>query len=91
MFGPQRTLAAPITVDLTVQGPGLSTLVTRQAKLTMELQLPAGPLRLQNVKWLVAKNDMDEVLLGRPLLNALGIDAEAHQAAVRDTFQDLDC
>jgi hypothetical protein len=91
MFVPKRTLAAPITVDLAVQGPGLSTLVTRQAKLTMELQLHAGPLRLRNVKWLVAENDMDEVLLGRPLLNALGIDAEAHLAAVRDTFQDLDC
>jgi hypothetical protein len=62
MFVPQRTLAAPITVDLAVQGPGLSTLVTRQAMLTMELQLPAGPLRLRNVKWLVAENDMDKVL-----------------------------
>jgi hypothetical protein len=57
----------------------------------MELQLHAGPLRLRNLKWLVAENDMDEVLLGRPLLNALGIDAEAHLAAVRDIFQDLDC
>jgi hypothetical protein len=43
------------------------------------------------VKWLVAKNDKDEVLLGWPLLNELGIDAEAHLAAVRDTFQDMDC
>jgi hypothetical protein len=88
---PLRTLPSPMTVDLAVQGPGLSTLVTRQAKLTIELQLPAGPLHLRNVKWLVAENDMDEVLRGRPSLNALGIDAEARFAAVLDTFQDMDC
>jgi hypothetical protein len=91
LFVPLRTLPAPMTVDLAVQGPGLSTLVTRQAKLTMELQLLAGPMRLRNVKWLVAGNDMDEVRLGRPLLNALGIDAKVHLAAVRDTFQVMDC
>jgi hypothetical protein len=39
----------------------------------------------------VTDNDMDEVLLVRPLLKALGLDAPSHLEAVRDDYQDLDC
>jgi hypothetical protein len=34
---------------------------------------------------------MDEILLGRPLLKELGLDAPAHLAAVREEFHDRDC
>jgi hypothetical protein len=46
---------------------------------------------LRNICWLVAERYMDEVLIGRPLLNSLGINAPKHLAAVRQTFQDMDC
>jgi predicted aspartyl protease len=59
--------------------------------MTATLHLSAGTLRLRNVRWLVSENDMDEVLLGRPLLKTLGLDASTHLAAVRDNFHDLDC
>jgi RNase H-like domain found in reverse transcriptase/Reverse transcriptase (RNA-dependent DNA polymerase)/Integrase core domain/Integrase zinc binding domain/Chromo (CHRromatin Organisation MOdifier) domain len=91
MFVPVRTLQEPITVGLAVQGPGISVQVTRQVQLTVQLKLPAGPLRLRNVRWLVSDNAMEEVLIGRPLLKALGMDAEMHLSAVRDEFQDMDC
>jgi hypothetical protein len=65
--------------------------VREQAQLTVELDLSVGPLRLRNVRWLVTENDMDEVLLGRPLLKALGLDVPAHLEAVREDYQDLDC
>jgi hypothetical protein len=65
--------------------------VTQQAQLTVELKLPAGPLRLRNVPWLVAELAMEEVLLGRPLLKELGLDAPADLAAVRDEFHNMDC
>jgi hypothetical protein len=84
-------LERPITVSLAVKGPGIAATVKEQAQLTIELHLSAGPLRLRNVKWLVTDNDMDEVLLDRPLLKAVGIDAPSHLEAVRDDYQDLDC
>jgi hypothetical protein len=70
-----RTLAQPVSIDLAVQTPGQSLGVRQQAQLTVELQLTAGPLRLRNVRWLVADQKMDEVLLSRPLLKELGLDA----------------
>jgi hypothetical protein len=90
-FLPMRTLKGPIVFELAVKGEGMATEVKQQAQLTVELQLSAGPLRLRNVQWLVVEQEMDEVLLGRPLLNELGIDAPTHLASVRDMFQDLDC
>jgi hypothetical protein len=91
MFISLRTLDPPLSVDLAVKGPGISAQVTRQAQLTAVLQLSAGPLRLRKVRWLVADNEMDEVLIGRPLLKTLGMDAAEHLSAVRDEFQDLYC
>jgi hypothetical protein len=70
-----RTLAQPVSIDLAVQTPGQSIRVRQQTQLTVELQLPAGPLSLCNVRWLVADQEMDEVLLSRPLLKELGLDA----------------
>jgi hypothetical protein len=34
---------------------------------------------------------MDEVLIGRPLLEALGLNACEHLSSVRDDYQDMDC
>jgi hypothetical protein len=65
--------------------------VRQQAQLTATLHLSAGPLRLRNVRWMVSENDMDEVLLGRPLRRTLGLDAPVHLEAVRDNYHDLEC
>jgi hypothetical protein len=73
-----RWLPTPIKVDLAVKGPDISIQVNRQARLTVELQLAAGPLRLRNFCWLIAEKEMGEVLLGRSLLKSLGIDAASH-------------
>jgi hypothetical protein len=91
MFVPIRTLPQFRAVELAVKDPKVEVQVTKQAQLTVELLFPAGPLRLRNVCWLVAENDMDEILLGRPLLKELGLDAPAHLAAVREELHDRDC
>ena len=91
LFIPTRTLKNPVRVDLAFQGPGLTAEVHHQAQLTVELQLTAGPLRLRNCKWLIVEHDMDEVLIGRPLLQALGLDAAEHLSAVRDEYNNMDC
>jgi hypothetical protein len=84
MFVPVRSLPQPVTLDLAVQGPGISTLVHRQAQLSIEVQIPAGHMRLRNLHWLIYEQEMDEVLLGRPVLHAFGIDAEAYLIAARE-------
>jgi Aspartyl protease len=89
MFVPSRTLDTPVSFALAIKGT--TATITRQVQLTVELRLPTGTLRLRNVCCLVAEHDMDDVLIGRPLLNSLGIDAPTHLAAVRETFQDMDC
>jgi hypothetical protein len=91
VFVPIRTLKAPMRVELAIQGPGLSAEVRQQAQLNVELHLAAGPLCLRNVKWLVVEHAMDEVLLGRPLLEALGLDAPTHLSAARENYNNMDC
>jgi hypothetical protein len=39
---------------------------------------------------MVAENEKDEVLLGRPLLQALGLDVPTHLDAGRESFKDLE-
>jgi Aspartyl protease len=91
LFIPTRILKTPVRVDLAFQGPGLTAEVHHQAQLTVELHLAAGPLRLRNFKWLIVEHDMDEVFIGRTLLQALGLDAAEHLSAVRDEYNNMDC
>jgi hypothetical protein len=91
LLQPTRTLKTPVRVDLAFQGPGLTAEVHHQAQLTVELHLAAGPLRLRNCKWLIVEHDMDEVLIGRPLLQSLGLDAAEHLSEVRDEYNNMDC
>lgn len=36
------------------------------------------PVRLRGVKFLIVDQEMDEVILGRPFLCAIGLDLESH-------------
>jgi hypothetical protein len=91
VFVPPRTLKSPVRVELAFQGPDLIVEVRQQAQLTVELQLAAGPLRLRNCNWIIDEYAMDEILLGRPLLQALGLNAAEHLSAVRDDYDNMDC
>lgn len=50
------------------------------------LQLSCAPLRLRNTEWLVLEDDMSEILLGKPLLKALGIDVDDYLEANRSVL-----
>jgi hypothetical protein len=84
------TLSTPIRVKLAVQVPDVPITVKQQALLTVEFQQAARPLRLRNLCSQVAEQHMEEVLIGRPLLNELGIDAPAHLEAHRVDYPDVD-
>ena len=55
----------------------------------LRIKLPYGPLRLRNVYFWVTDQDMDEVLLGRPLLKCIGFDLDQHLASVRRKFDNI--
>jgi hypothetical protein len=50
----------------------------RMVKMNIVISLPCGQLRLRRVEFLVVDQEMDEVLLVRPLLAALGFDLTSH-------------
>jgi hypothetical protein len=50
--------------------------------------LHCGPLRLRSTEFLVVDDEMDEILLGRPLLKTLAFDMADHPNANRSALQD---
>lgn len=46
--------------------------ITKKARMRVKLKLLVVPLRFRNVLWLVAEEEMDDVLLGRSLMKYLG-------------------
>ena len=51
---------------------------TGMIRADLMLQLNCAPLRLRNVEWLILEDNMSEILLGRPLLKAIGFDVDDH-------------
>jgi hypothetical protein len=62
----------------------------RMVRMNIVISLPCGQLRLRRLKFLVVDQEMDEVLLGRPLLAALGFDLTSHLEKVFDQIDDMD-
>jgi hypothetical protein len=62
----------------------------RMVRMNIVISLPCGPLRLRRVEFLVVDQEMDEVLLGRPLLATLGFDLTSHLEKVFDQVDDMD-
>lgn len=59
----------------------------RELKITTELLIRHGTsLKLRNSRWLVAKEDIDGPLLGRPTLEALGLDTKKLLAEAADKY-----
>ena len=56
------------------------------ARVSVTLQLPEGPLRLQNVEFMIFNENMPEVLLSRPILVSLLLDRGANLARVRGKY-----
>lgn len=88
---PVQNLKNTLTVSIDVQGEGITMKVKRKAKLTVDLKLSVGLLKLRNVLWLIYENDMNEVLLNRPLMKALGFDSIHHLESVSDDYHSMEC
>jgi predicted aspartyl protease len=87
-FMPTKKLESPISLQLTAKEMTVSAV--EKSRINITLQLEAGPLRLRNVEFLILDAELEEVLLGRPLMKLLGIDVNDHLNLVRKEFHDRD-
>jgi hypothetical protein len=86
-------LPKPIKLTACVKskrGGDVEITVDSMVRMNIMISLPCGPLRLRRVEFLVVDQEMDEVLLGRPLLAALGCDLTSHLEKVFDQVDDMD-
>ena len=61
-----------------------------ESKRVSSFELRSGPLLLRNVRFLVLETDYDEFILGRPLVEELGINIEDRLDQVRSKIHDRD-
>lgn len=86
-----RPLDKKLSISAAIELP-LSAPITTSATITnsITISLPCGPLRLKNVEFHVIDQNMDEVLLDRPLLRCLGFDLKAHVSKFKGRFDNAD-
>ena len=85
----EQKLNEPLKLSPAIKLPdGVPFTASASVKIDVRISLPCGPLRLRNVQFMVTDQDMEEILLGRPLLKCLGFDI--HLESVRQTFDNLD-
>ena len=61
-----------------------------KVRVSVTLNTPEGPLRLRNLEFLVFKEFMPEILIARPVLQAIGFNLDEHLKRVRNQFHDAD-
>ena len=87
----EQKLNEPLKLSPAIKLPdGVPFTESASVKIDVRISLPCGPLRLRNVQFMVTGQDMEEILLGRPLLKCLGFDLDIHLESVRQTFDNLD-
>jgi hypothetical protein len=69
-------LDKPVYLGAAIVGVSIKANSVMATHLTMYLN--CGPLRLCSTEFLAVADEMDEVLLGRPLLKTLGFDLARH-------------
>ena len=60
------------------------------ARVSTTLFTPEGIFRLCNAEYLVFDEHLPEVLIGRPVLKAIGFNLDDHLAKVRTKCHDMD-
>lgn len=93
LFVPIVTLKTPVKLNLAVDAGGESRFVTarQKSRISTTIETLEGSMRLRNVEYLVIPENMDEVLLSRPLLQSLRFNLDQQWLRIRLDFQNADC
>lgn len=91
-FVPILELETPEEFELAVGGQAAPSTVQahKAALITTTILTPEGPFRMRNVRYLVVREPMSEVLLSRPVLMSLGFNLTEHLSRIRSQFNDKD-
>ena len=70
----------------------ISFTASRSTTLDITIILPGSniPIRIRGVEFIITDQEMDEILLGRPLLHSIGFDFHQHLLKVRSEIHDKD-
>lgn len=88
-FGAHILSRAPVFDMATTDSAGKQAklICSKEVFINVELQIPHGSaLKLTNLKWLVAYQQAREPLLGRPVVDALGLNTRGLLAMAADRF-----
>lgn len=92
IYVPILQFETPITMKLAIKGDNdaLTVKAGRKARTTTTLFTSEGPSTLRIVEYLVFNEEMDEVLLSRPVLQSLGFSLDQHLTRVTEEFDGED-
>jgi hypothetical protein len=83
-----EVLPEPIMLNMAIRGEsGKQTCsATEMLMLAVTITTPSGPLCIPGVRQIIVEEDMDDQLIGRPVLDEMGFVASKHLDSVRDKF-----
>jgi hypothetical protein len=83
-----EVLPEPIMLNMDIRGEVYKQKCSAKEMLMPALTIttPSGPLCMREVRQIIVEEDMDHPLIGRPVLDEMGIVASQHLDYVRDKF-----
>jgi hypothetical protein len=83
-----EVLPEPIMLNMAIRGECDKQKCSATEKLmsAVTITTPSGPLYMRGVRQIIAEEDMDHPLIGKPVLEEMGFVASQHLDSVRDKF-----
>jgi hypothetical protein len=81
-----EVLPEPIMLNMAVRGEGdrQTCSATEMLMSAVTIMTPSGPLCMRGVRQIIVEEDMDNPLIGRPVLDEMVFEASQHLDSVRE-------
>jgi hypothetical protein len=81
---PLKVEVLPEPMAIMGEGDKQTCSATEMLMSAVTITTPSGPLCMREVRQIIVEEDMDHPLIGRPVLDEMGVEASQHLDAVRD-------
>jgi hypothetical protein len=83
-----EVLPEPIMLNMAIRGERdkQTCSATEMLMSAVTITTPSGPLCMRGVRQIIVEEDMDHMLIGRPVLDEMGFVASQHLNSMRDKF-----
>lgn len=86
-----KKLKKPLTIEAAISLPDNAKFtVSATVRIDVTVSLPCGNLILRNIDFWVVDQDMNEIILGRPLLISIGFDLDKYLTKLQKEEGDID-